>query len=137
MQLKLTYYTGFIIPKIISKNLFSCRWIWLKFSCDFFTSNFLPTDFSCCHLDNAWTDDEVQQLLLLSKSHSIHKSNLYQLYMLLTSLSLPCILMIDFSLSAPISNLGCFCDDCIMWNPCLVCVSWRNLCDVFVLVKYV
>ncbi len=98
------------------------------------------TGFSCCHLDNAWTTVNLTRLLLLSKNliQSINQKSSTNLYFL-TSFDKLLIFwwLTCYSLSA-ISNLGYFCDDCIMWNPCLVCVSW-NLCDVVAwnVVKYV
>ncbi len=114
MQLKLTYNTGFMNPKIIPKILLQMNLDW-KFLLWFLTSNSLPLTFPCCHLDNVWNLIEINWLLLLSKSNSIHKSNLYS-----TCTSWPLFLiphrLTCYSLNL-ISNLGCFCDDCIMCSP--------------------
>ncbi len=105
------------------------------FHCDFLTNNFPLTLLVVIWIMLELI--EINWLLLLSKSNSIHKSNLSLIKdLIFSSLSL-ISLMIDLLLSQPhfliLDAFLWWLHKC-MFMPCQV--SWRNLCDV-VLVKYV
>ncbi len=100
---------------------------WKFFHYDFFTSNFLPPDFSCCHLDNAWAVEINSIVVIVVKSNSIHKSEIFYQLVLLDLFCPSHILMIDL-LSQQFLILDLFVMIACLWeSPCLVCVSWRML----------
>ncbi len=71
---------------------------------------------------------------MFSKSNSIHNSNTshWTFWMYLVSYILMIVCWIYHQL---IFNWRSFCNNCIMRNPCFICISWRNLCKYAILSK--